>query len=409
MKRGRSQIALCMEGFCYLGVLAFILLGALMRDLNLLLVVAAMMVGPLVLSWRLVSATLRRLEIDRRLPEGVSSGDLLVVDITVKNLRRWLPSWAIMVTDRLQRVGDAQDRSQVTVMLPYLPPGGTGEASYRGRLTRRGHYQFGPLSISSRIPFGLLRCTVAIPNLARIVVVPRLGQLTRQWHQQMQPDRMGAQQSMHRQGWLEGDFYGMRDWRSGDSLRWIHWRTSARRNHLVVRQFEQHRRQSLALFLDLGSQPASSHQQSALVEMAVSFTATLVAQQCRRGSSQLLLAVGGQRLEIVEGTSSMVLLREIMERLAQVEADRADRLAELLDSALGRVPPTSKTVLISTRPVNLQDTDRFALVWDDPFKRSRLRTLLCANVASAEFSTWFELPLDDRQVNPHESRTTVAD
>ncbi len=64
------------------------------------------------------------------------------------------------------------------------------------------------------------------------------------------------------------DLYGVREYRSGDSLRRIHWKTSARRGELVVREFEPPGLRVLALILD--PQPATPAAADQLARLAAS-------------------------------------------------------------------------------------------------------------------------------------------
>jgi uncharacterized protein (DUF58 family) len=149
---------------------------------------------------------------------------------------------------------------------------------------------------------------------------------------------------------VEGEYHGLRDWRSGDSRSWIHWRTTAKRDQLTVRQFERHENQDLTLLLALWQDAAPSARQLENVELAVSFVATIVADQCRRGSSRLHVATAGREIRLVKGFASMVTLREVMELLARAEADCVDRLPPLLDRALGESRLHRRIVIVSTRP-----------------------------------------------------------
>ena len=79
----------------------------------------------------------------------------------------------------------------------------------------------------------------------------------------------------------------------------------------------------------------------------------------------------------------------MMERLAVVEAEAADRLADLLVQALGQIEPGTEIVLVSTRPVDLSDRTRFAALWADPARRSLLRRIRCVDVSSEELSRYF--------------------
>jgi hypothetical protein len=59
------------EGWHYLVVLGFIVAGAMMRQVNLLYVLAGMMLGAFIVNARMASFDLKRLDVRRRLPDRV--------------------------------------------------------------------------------------------------------------------------------------------------------------------------------------------------------------------------------------------------------------------------------------------------------------------------------------------------
>src|SRR5436189_233732 len=101
----RRRAWLTREGWYYLAVLAFIIGGAVLRSINLLVVLAGMMIGPLLFNWRLVMASLMGLVVRRELPAQVVAGDPLTVEITLENTRWWLSSWLVVVEDWVERQG----------------------------------------------------------------------------------------------------------------------------------------------------------------------------------------------------------------------------------------------------------------------------------------------------------------
>ena len=388
----RNQITICREGWYYLVVLSFIVSGAVLREINLLVILAGMMFGPFIINWWIVTFTLRKIDVRRKLPEGICAGDLLVVDLQATNGRRRLSSWAVVARETIRRDEDARgDTRAVAVMFPVISAGESVQVAYRGRLMQRGKYHFGPLRISTRFPLGLLRRTITLARTDTLTVCPRLGRLTRKWALVVESKKLGSQQSRRRHGLHEGDFYGLRDWRSGDSRRWIHWRTSARHGSLTVRQFEQQRNQNLVLILDLWQPLRPTQQHIDNVELAVSFAATVIADLCRRGGSQLIVATAGGRAKRIRGAASMVLLHEAMEHLASVSADHEDLLPDLMQSTLDVVSPGTRTVLISTRATDFSDTARFSETWDDPRKRNIISETVCFDVSSHELNEFFQV------------------
>lgn len=388
----KNQFSVSGEGLYYIFILLFIVSGAFLREINLLLMLTGMMIGLLVFNYYVVTTTLFRLRVRRQLPERICAGDLLIVELALTNDRVRSNSWVITVEDRIRRIeaGDkGQEVKKVSLLGPRIRAGQSVPLSYRGRLMQRGHYAFGPVRIATRFPLGLVRRSIQLEGVDRLVVYPRLGTLTNQWTQLIQARRVGSRHTRHRHGLVEGDFYGLREWRKGDSRRWIHWRTSAKRGSLKIRQFEQQRNLNVALLLDLWQPNFPTNEQTDRCELAITFAATAMEELCRRGGSQLLLGTAGKTVTSLRGAASMGLLYEMMDQLAGVYGDSQDRLPELLVRGLEEVHGNMKTILISTRPTDLQDTERFAEIWSDPVKRHSLCQIVCLDVSSDEVVEYF--------------------
>ena len=67
----RRRAWLCQEGWYYVAVLGFIVGGAVLRSVNLLVVLAGVLIAPLLLNWRLVMAALWQVDVRRRIPTQI--------------------------------------------------------------------------------------------------------------------------------------------------------------------------------------------------------------------------------------------------------------------------------------------------------------------------------------------------
>jgi len=385
------RITITREGWYYLLVLALVFAGAMAREVNLLLVLAGMLLGPLVFNLHAVVVTLRGLKVRRKMPQGVCAGDLLVASVSVSNTRRRLGTWGAVVEDELQHdSAEAREKAvRPAVLFPYVPAGQSRKGVYRGRLVRRGRYRLGPLRVSTRFPFGLFCRTIVVGATETLTVFPRLGRLTQGWATRQHEAFAGTHHRERRHG-QEGDFYGLRPWRSGDSRRWIHWRSSARTGHLVVRQLEQPRNRDVAVLLDLRQPAEPTPQHAEHVELAVSFAATVLSDLCRKGGSTLHLGTNDPQPQCISGPASLALLQDMMQRLAVAEAHSRDHLVELLERLLNEIEPGTEIVLVSTQPTELADTTRFASLWADPSRRTLLRRIRCVDASSAELADYFQ-------------------
>jgi uncharacterized protein (DUF58 family) len=380
------------EGWYYSAVLAFILAGAVLKSVNLLVVLAGMMIAPLLINWRMVMAGLQGLTVRRRLPEQVCAGETLTVEVVVRNPRRWMSSWMVTVEDWIERIENPMDSDRAAskaaqridrpanrrdrwslatvihwtrnmpwwgrlrhsagrgqAVLAHVPAGGQAIGTYRATLHRRGRYRFGPLRVSTRFPLGLVWGHFTLPNLAELIVSPRIGRLSPEWAALIEAELVGDQRRHPQRGNAEGDYYGLRAWQSGDSMRWVHWRSTAKMGRPMVRQFERRRNQEVAIILDpwLPERPLESDE--GLMELAISLAATAVADLTSRGHSRLTFAVASSQPECWTGPASPLFCRELLGRLADVQPVNGFFLAETLPRVTAEALPGARMVVISPR------------------------------------------------------------
>src|SRR6202042_142813 len=105
-------------------------------------------------------------------------------------------------------------------------------------------YVLEPLRAWSAYPFGLVQRTAIIgAEDEELIVLPRLGQVhrgkLRRFLTHTAPLDGGFSNQQRAQPLTLNEFHSLRPFRRGDSPRWIHWRTSARRGELMVREFEK--------------------------------------------------------------------------------------------------------------------------------------------------------------------------
>src|SRR5207249_8955043 len=184
-------------------------------------------------------------------------------------------------------------------------------------LPRRGVYECGPLRATSSYPFGLVQQEVSCGTPDRLVVLPRLGALNvgrlRRWLQHTaRPDERNRRS--RRKLAQEVEFHSLRSFRPGDSPRWIHWRTSARRNELMVREFDQGTHYDLVLLVDASVPERGPH----FVEEAVSLAATIVWAWTHESGDRVVLGVAGASPAVVAGHGGPKQGEQLLECLAGV-------------------------------------------------------------------------------------------
>jgi uncharacterized protein (DUF58 family) len=347
------------EGFVYFLVSATLLLAGLWQQVNLILLVFTLTAGPFLASIFGSRTILRGLSVTRRVPPYVFSGDPLEIDYGLENGRRWNAALALFIEDSLEPVDRAVSGSiAVTPRVFFARVAGYGKSRQRwsAQSPKRGKYRFRDLDLGTRSPFGIVEHRVTMALEDQITVYPRIGKLSRRWHLIQRHAMESRRGQRHDRSAQQMEYHGLRDYRSGDSPRWIHWRTSARRGELMVKEFEEQNEQDLAILIDPWMpRTKSTWEQREAVELCVSFVATVCLETCRHQQRRLLLGWTGAAPGVQQGPSSVKLLHELLEQLAMLKPASEGRLGELFDAMPPAMLREAILVIVSTRPINLTE------------------------------------------------------
>lgn len=134
------------------------------------------------------------------------------------------------------------------LLIPRLRRDEERALRYRVRSHVRGHHTIGPLSVRVNDPFGLTTRLVAVPGESALVVLPRTVPLLPV--RGVTAGSGGESASTPRMALHGEDDIGVREYRIGDDLRRIHWRSTARTGETMVRQDEEPTRRRALVVLD---------------------------------------------------------------------------------------------------------------------------------------------------------------
>lgn len=351
----RIRTRLTRNGVHVAFVAAFAVLGGSIRGFNLLVIVAGLLVGMLLVQWRFCRGTLPGLTVRRRLPGEVYAGSPFKVRFWITNQRPWLAAWMIRLEDQI-RGGNAKRRgSEAMCSLGIVQPHSTEMAYYECVLSRRGRYRFGPVRLSTSFPFGLINAWRHTRTRCKLLVYPEIAPLAPNWSGLVFNRGTGLATSRCHSGLNDGEFFGIRSWQSGDSQRWIHWRTSARINELAVRQFEQRHRTQLSLIVDPYLAAPDDDRD---VEWAISVTASIAADLAIGGKNQVALGIADARRRTISSHRVTDFRRGALELLATTRPLENPPLASTLSRVLRDGNPNWPVLIISPR------SERLDLLWD---------------------------------------------
>ncbi|MFD0477772.1 DUF58 domain-containing protein [Nonomuraea thailandensis] len=216
-----------------------------------------------------VARTRYRLSCARRLdPPRAEVGGEATVTLRLENVTR-LPTGLLLIEDTVPYALGVRPR----FVLDRVEPRGVREIDYRVRSDLRGRYTIGPLSIRIADPFGLVELTRSFTISDTLVVTPHVAALP---HVRLSGEWTGGGDSRTRSVAAAGDDdVAPREYRQGDDLRRVHWRSTARYGELMVRREEQQWQSRGALLLDTRRHAHRGEGPRSSFEVAVSAAASI--------------------------------------------------------------------------------------------------------------------------------------
>ncbi len=172
------------------------------------------------------------LRLRRQLPRAAFVGDPTPVTSVLENGRRWWPAWHLELIDGL--LGPFGEGFACRA----LKPGARAESTFDVRLRERGVNPVFKVRATSSFPGGLWEASVTWKVPTEVTIYPRPLAPANLDDPKAQ-DIALAEETWRPRPDFEGDYLGIRDFSSGDPLKMVHWRATARAQRLVVREFDQ--------------------------------------------------------------------------------------------------------------------------------------------------------------------------
>ncbi|MDP2952886.1 MAG: DUF58 domain-containing protein [Chloroflexota bacterium] len=351
-----------MLGGYWLFITVFLFVAALaLRQVPLLLLSLLLFLAAGV-AWLWGRYCLDRVEYGRKLSaRRVFFGEEVQLEVQVTN-RKLLPlPWVLMEDELPQGVtllkGETSPSHKVSrVLLSHLFSLGwyhRVRRRYPMRCGQRGYFAFGPARLHSGDLFGFFNREVEAPQVDHLVVYPKIVPLSRLGLPSKQPfGDIRIQKQVFQDPVLT---QGVRDYHFGDSLRRIHWKTSARLGRLQTRVYESTTTVDMGLFLDVRTiEPPLWGLVPHLLELGVVAAASLSSHALAEGYqvglyvNQTGLPTGGP-LTIPPSQHPDQLLR-ILDALARVQPMETMTIATLVQRESQSLPWGSTLVVITAVP-----------------------------------------------------------
>ena len=209
------------------------------------------------------------------------------------------------------------------------------------RRVPRGRYAFDTVRLTIEDPFALARASLVQGEPQALVVYPRLVELTRLFSEGRAQAQDGRRLLLRRPTGYE--LHGVREYVEGESLRNVHWRSTARRGRLMVKEVEDAPSDEVAVLLDGDERGAVGES----FEVAVRAAGSILRAHVRRGQRCALVVNSASR--DVQTVTSEGEWHRALEVLAGAEPTAHTRAFALLQLDGGVVARSLELVVVTAR------------------------------------------------------------
>lgn len=307
-----GRLRLTGDGVIWL--LAAVLLAAVgwYKSINLIFLLAYLMLALLVVNGVVARAQVRRLVVRRAEAAPVYAGEPVVARAEVRNTGQG-PATAVVE----ERVGNAPLRWFVH----RLGAAHVSTCEAVRVVAHRGQYA-ASLRVLSAAPLGLVQAERRFSSEPPVVVLPACGTADpeglRRWLVRESGEDGRARRVLRRITSEQAEVRGVRPYRPGDSLRLVHWRSTARRGQMMVREFDAAPALTLVLVVEPWLPVGSGDEQRAALEAALSLAATVARTWHTAIGASVLCVVAGQPDSLRSAGPSEAGLRLALAPLASV-------------------------------------------------------------------------------------------
>jgi uncharacterized protein (DUF58 family) len=321
--RGRSFLAAAAAA----AVSALILGEKDLLRVAVLLVILPLLAAAYVGRSRYKLACTRSLQ-PHRVPVGASAR----VVLRLQNMSR-LPTGTLLLEDRLPYALGSRPR----VVLERLGAHQASSVGYTVRADIRGRYEVGPLVVRLTDPFGLCELTRSFPSVDKLTVIPQVVPLPTV---RLAGEYAGTGESRARSVAVHGeDDAATREYRHGDDLRRVHWRSTARTGELMVRREEQPWESRATVVLDTRAHAHRGEGPTASFEWAVSAAASIAVHLRQAGYKLRFVTIGTTRpgagdtglTGIDADATELTGDGELLDHLAEVRLSQRGDIAQLVE------------------------------------------------------------------------------
>lgn len=315
----RPRIDFSVTGLVYAAIMMFMGLAAVNLQASLLFGVFGLMIGILLVSARISKTVLRGLDVRRLLPDQATVGRPFLIHYSIYNQKR---VWASLSVTIAELDGVEGFRRQPHAYLLHVAPHNTAAINSEVLPKRRGMVELDRYQLLTSFPFGFIKRSIIRRQRDSVLVFPPMAAVDRALLQQFK----SAEQTGHSlRPTLQGmdEFYGLREYRAGESPRMIYWKRTAKTGVLVSREMTHAAPPRIIVVVDTFN-PDASDARTTEIERSIAQAASLIDAAIEAGLA-VGLTVRGTEWHVAAPNRGKRHRRELLTALAKLPPARSQR------------------------------------------------------------------------------------
>lgn len=342
--KGQTHMATRTAKIYFVLFLAFLLI-AINTPVNFIYWMCAAMLSLLSASYALTLSLFGTFTCERENLITLFEGEDAAVSFTVHNNTHH-PCIFIGIEDFLLPFKESRKKSVFCGFAIMLKRKSRITITYMFHGARRGVYKMGPVALTAGWPIGLFKMEKVIPCNTTCTVLPKALKLA---------DFRLSGAGLRTYAGIEStakagsgvDIYGTREYRPGDSLSRIHWKSTAKKQMLIIKEFEGYAAPTPVLVLDVQRGTDTGGINDSTLETAIKICAALGEFYFLKRERFMFFASGQQKYFLaVEGSPADYLA--FLQVLAELESNGNENFPDVALRELPQLQNESSPVLISS-------------------------------------------------------------
>jgi uncharacterized protein (DUF58 family) len=327
------------------------LFSAWNRAIDMLYAVFSLILATLLLAYLLPRKALHEVTATRIIPASAFEDDVINMDVVLEN-QGWRDRYMIEVIDAIP----AAVPSLQTPMsfIAKLPGGKKREYAMHVQCYKRGKYTIGPITLRSAYPLGISAIEHSIPETQpKLTVYPKVFEISHLPFFSATNMPSSSAEAMAKSGGSE-EFFGTREYRQGDSIKYIHWRSTAKYSKLIVKEFEIRCTSEISIILDLQQNASIGTGRESTLEYSIKLAASIAKYALEHGHTIQLIGFGDQ-FHVVPYARGIDKLSHVLDMLACVNDNGKMNYPEAIMHAADYMRDGGQAVLFISSKATLDD------------------------------------------------------